>query len=162
MTPRDYEGLIKQIYPNTETVSIVGGEELVPPQFGNVLISIKPVNGLEISDFDKRTILEGLKQYTIAGINQKIVDLKILYVELDSSVYFDTTKVSNPESLKTLVIRSLNAYASSPDLSKFGGRFKYSKCQKVIDDTDVAITSNITNVIIRRNLNSVINQFAPV
>ena len=160
VTPRDYEGLIKQIYPNTETVSIVGGEELVPPQFGNVLISIKPVNGLEISDFDKRTILDGLRQYTIAGINQKIVDLKILYVELNSSVYFDTTKVSNSESLKTSVIRSLNAYASSPDLSKFGGRFKYSKCQKVIDETDVAITSNITNVIIRRNLNSVINQFA--
>ena len=160
VTGRDYEGIIKSIYPNTESVSVVGGEELVPPQFGNVLISIKPVNGIDVSDFDKKQILDGLKQYTIAGINQKIVDLKILFVELDSSVYYDITKVGNSNTLKTNVIRSLNSYSTSVDINKFGGRFKYSKAQKVIDDTDIAITSNITKVIIRRNLNAVLNQFA--
>ena len=160
VTGRDYEGIIKSIYPNTESVSVVGGEELVPPQFGNVLISIKPVNGIDVSDFDKKQILDGLKQYTIAGINQKIVDLKILFVELDSSVYYDITKVGNSNTLKTNVMRSLNSYSTSVDINKFGGRFKYSKAQKVIDDTDLAITSNITKVIIRRNLNAVLNQFA--
>jgi hypothetical protein len=160
VTGRDYEGIIKSIYPNTESVSVVGGEELTPPQFGNVLISIKPVNGIDVSDFDKKQILDGLKQYTIAGINQKIVDLKILFVELDSSVYYDITKVGNSNTLKTNVIRSLNSYSTSVDINKFGGRFKYSKAQKVIDDTDIAITSNITKVIIRRNLNAVLNQFA--
>jgi len=160
VTGRDYEGIIKSIYPNTESVSVVGGEELVPPQFGNVLISIKPVNGLDVSDFDKKQILDGLKQYTIAGINQKIVDLKILFVELDASVYYDVTKVGNSNTLKTDIMRSLNSYSSSIDINKFGGRFKYSKVQKVIDDTDIAVTSNITKVIIRRNLNAVLNQFA--
>ena len=160
VTARDYEGIIKEIYPNTESVSVVGGEELDPPQFGNVLISIKPVNGTEVSDFDKKNILDGLKQYTIAGINQKLVDLKILFVELESYVYYDVTKVSNAESLKTNVIKSLNSYAKSIDLNKFGGRFKYSKAQKVIDDTSIAVTSNITRVIIRRNLSVAINQFA--
>ena len=103
VTGRDYEGLIKQVYPNTESVSVVGGEELDPPQFGNVLISIKPVNGTEVSDFDKKNILSALKQYTVAGINQKIVDLKVLFVELDSYVYYDSTKVTLPENLKTAV-----------------------------------------------------------
>jgi len=159
VTARDYEGIIKSIYANTESVSVVGGEELTPPQFGNVLISIKPLNGIEVSDFDKKNILEGLKQYTVAGINQKIVDLKILFVEIDSSVYYDTTKVSNAENLKSAVIESLNTYSQSIDLNKFGGRFKYSKTQKVIDDTDIAITSNITIVIVRRNLNAAIDQF---
>ena len=160
VTPRDYEGIIKQIYPNTESVSVVGGEELTPPQFGNVLISIKPINGTEVSNFDKQNILDGIKQYSIAGISQKIVDLKVLYVELRSFVYYDNTKVGNAESLRTEVISSLNSYANSIDLNKFGGRFKYSKCQKVIDDTDIAITSNITRVIVRRNLSAVINQNA--
>ncbi|NRA93878.1 MAG: baseplate wedge protein [Psychroserpens sp.] len=159
VTARDYEGIIKSIYPNTESVSVVGGEELTPPQFGNVLISIKPLNGIEVSDFDKKNILEGLKQYTVAGINQKIVDLKILFVEIDAFVYYDTTKVSNAENLKSEVIDSLNTYSKSIDLNKFGGRFKYSKTQKVIDDTDIAITSNITRVIVRRNLNVAIDQF---
>lgn len=160
VTARDYEGIIKEIYPNTESVSVVGGEELNPPQFGNVLISIKPVNGTEVSDFDKKNILEGLKQYTIAGINQQIIDLKILYIELESYVYYDVTKVSTADALKTEVIGSLNTYAKSIDLNKFGGRFKYSKAQKVIDDTNIAVTSNITRVIIRRNLSVAIGQFA--
>ena len=160
VTARDYEGIIKQIYPNTESVSVVGGEELNPPQFGNVLISIKPVNGTEVSDFDKKNILEGLKQYTIAGINQQIIDLKILYIELESYVYYDVTKVSTADALKTEVIGSLNTYAKSIDLNKFGGRFKYSKAQKVIDDTNIAVTSNITRVIVRRNLSVAIGQFA--
>ena len=159
VTGRDYEGIIKEVYPNTESVSVVGGEELDPPQFGNVLISIKPVNGTEVSDFDKKNILSALKQYTIAGINQKIIDLKILFVELESYVYYDSTKVSLAENLKTAISKSLDTYASSIDLNKFGGRFKYSKSQKVIDDTDIAVTSNITRVIVRRNLSAVLDQF---
>ena len=160
VTSRDYEAIIKQVYPNTETVSVVGGEELDPPQFGNVLLSIKPVNGTEVSEFDKENILRALKQYTIAGINQKIVDLKVLFVEIESSVYYDTNKVGNVDSLKTEVISSLNTYATSIDLNKFGGRFKYSKTQKIIDDTNSAITSNITRVIVRRNLSAAIDIFA--
>ena len=160
VTTRDYEGIIKEVYPNTESVSVVGGEELEPPQFGNVFISIKPINGVEVSDFDKKNILDALKSYTIAGVNQQIIDLKILYVELESFIYYDNTKVNTADSLKTSVTTSLSRYASSIDLNKFGGRFKYSKVQKVIDDTDTAITSNITRVIIRRNLSAAIDQFA--
>ena len=63
VTARDYEAIIQSIYPNTESVSVVGGEELDPPQFGNVLISIKPKNGDFVSDFDKQQILSKLKNY---------------------------------------------------------------------------------------------------
>ena len=72
VTTRDYEGIIKQVYPNTESVSIVGGEELDPPQFGNVIISIKPLNGIDVSDFDKKQIMEALKQYTIAESTNRL------------------------------------------------------------------------------------------
>lgn len=160
VTTRDYEGIVKEVYPNAESISVVGGEELDPPQFGNVFISIKPVNGVDVSDFDKKNILDSLKSYTIAGVNQQIVDLKVLYVEIESSIYYDNTKVDSGDSLKTSVITSLNRYAKSVDLSRFGGRFKYSKVQKVIDDTNRSITSNITNVIIRRDLNAVTDNFA--
>ena len=91
VTSRDYEAIISSIYSNTESVAVVGGEELVPPQFGTVQISIKPKNGSYISDFDKQNILNQLKKYSIAGINQKIIDLKVLHVELDSTIYFDTS-----------------------------------------------------------------------
>jgi hypothetical protein len=160
VTSRDYEAIIKQIYPETESVAVVGGEELDPPEYGNVILSIKPKNGTYVSDFDKSRILSDLKQYTISGINQKIIDLKILYVELDSSVYYNNSQISNANTLKTRVVNSLTKYSESLDLNKFGGRFKYSKVLQIIDNTDSAITSNISKVIIRRDLRVSLNQFA--
>ena len=160
VTPRDYEAIIKKIYPDTESVAVVGGEEMDPPEFGTVTISIKPKNGTYVSAFNKTRILSQLKQYAVSGINQKIEDLKILYVEIDSAVYFDENKVSTSSALQTKVLNSLTAYSNSVDMNKFGGRFKYSKVQQVIDSTDTAITSNITRVRIRRDLKAAINQFA--
>ena len=160
VTSRDYEAIIKKIYPNTESVSVIGGEELDPPEFGTVAISIKPKNGDLVSDFTKNQILSKLKQYSISGINQKIIDLKLLYVELDSNVYYNDSRVSTADSLKTDVVNSLTTYSKSINLNKFGGRLKYSKLLKVIDDTNNAITSNITKIRIRRNLQISANQFA--
>jgi hypothetical protein len=159
VTSRDYETIIKKIYPDTESVAVIGGEELDPPEFGTVSISIKPKNGTFVSDFSKSRILSQLKQYSISGINQKIIDLKVLYVEIDSSIYYNYSQVSAVESLKTKVINSLDEYSNSLDLNKFGGRFKYSKVLQIIDNTDTSITSNITKVRIRRDLKALINQF---
>jgi len=160
VTARDYEAIIKKIYPDTESVAIVGGEELVPPEYGTVTISIKPKGGTYVSSFNKEQIQNKLKQYSVSGINQKIIDLKILYVEIDSSVYYNSNQVSAKESLKTKVVNSLTEYSESTDLNKFGGRFKYSKVLQIIDNTDVSITSNITKVKIRRDLKALINQFS--
>ena len=157
VTARDYEGIIQSIYPNTESVSVVGGEELDPPQFGNVIISIKPKNGSYISDFDKQTLLSKLKNYSLSGINQKIVDLKVLYVEIDSAVYYDNSRTSSVADLKSAVVSVLNSFAKA-NINQFGGRFKYSKICQTIDNCDNAITSNITRVIIRRDLKVQINQ----
>ena len=160
VTPRDYEAIIETIYPKTESVAVVGGEELDPPQFGKVQISIKPKNGTYVSDFDKQQIKNKLKNYAIAGINSEIVDLKILFVEIDSTVYYNSTQVADASTLRTTVINSLQQYANNVEINKFGGRFKYSKMNQLIDRVDNAITSNITKVIIRRDLKALLNQFA--
>ena len=160
VTPRDYEAIIQTIYPKTESVAVVGGEELDPPQFGRVQISIKPKNGTYVSDFDKQQIKNKLKSYAIAGINSEIVDLKILYVEIDSTVYYNTSQVADSSTLRTTIINALNQYANNVEINKFGGRFKYSKMNQLIDRVDNAITSNITKVKIRRDLKALTNQFA--
>ena len=160
VTPRDYEAIIGTIFPQTESVAVVGGEELDPPQFGKVQISIKPKNGTFVSDFDKSQIKNKLKNYAIAGINSEIVDLKILYVEIDTTAYYNSSQISSATDLRTSIIRSLNGYASNVEINKFGGRFKYSKVSTLIDRVDNGITSNITKVIVRRDLKALLNQFA--
>ena len=160
VTTKDYEAIIQSVFPDAESVSVVGGEELDPPEFGTVVLSIKPRNATFLSDFTKTRILDQLKNYAIAGINQRIVDLKILYIELDSAVYYNTNVYDETDTLKAQVTQSLTNYGRSTNLNRFGGRFKYSDSVAVIDDTNKAITSNITKVVMRRDLKPVFNSFA--
>ena len=160
VTSRDYEAIISSIYPQTESVAVIGGEELDPPQFGKVQISIKPKNGTYVSDFDKQNIKSKLKNYAIAGINSDIIDLKVIYVELHSTVYYDSAKVVDHLNLKSLITDSLTKYSNNVEMNKFGGRFKYSKINQLIDRVHEGITSNITKVIIRRDLKASLDTFA--
>ena len=160
VTSRDYEAIIQSIYPSTESVAVVGGEELSPPRFGTVQISIKPKNGTYVSDFDKQQILNKLKSYSIAGIRQSIIDLKVLYVELDSNIYYNLSQTASVDNLKTNIISALTNYSKDVDMNRFGGRFKYSKVLQLIDRVDNSITSNITRIRIRRDMKVLKNQFA--
>ena len=160
VTPRDYEAIIQNIFPRTESVAVIGGEELDPPQFGKVQISIKPKNGTFVSDFDKSQIKNKLKNYAIAGINSEIVDLKVLYVEINSNIYYNPSQFPSDITLRSRIVSALNSYANNVEINKFGGRFKYSKVGTLIDRVDNAITSNITKVIVRRDLKALLNQFA--
>ena len=160
VTPRDYEAIVQSIYPNTESISVVGGEELDPPEFGTVVLSIKPRNGTFLSDFTKQNILTKLKSYSIAGINQRIEDLKLLYVELDTSVYYNNSIFDDANDLKAQIIQALTEYGGSTNLNKFGGRFKYSEAQRIVDRANPSITSNIMRVKMRRDMKCLINQVA--
>ena len=159
-TSSDYESVLGYIYPNVESVTAYGGEEMNPPRFGKVFISVKPRNGDFLSDETKRELIQKLKSYAVAGIVPEFIDLKYLYVELTTNPYYNPSLNDDPENLKTGVSNALTQYSRSIDVNKFGGRFKYSKAVSLIDSVDSSITSNITLVTIRRNLKSVLGQFA--
>ena len=160
VTSNDYKSLIPTIYPNVESVNAYGGDELDPPEYGKVFISIKPRNGTFLSEITKQTILSTIRKYSIAGIRPQIIDLSYLYIELESAVYYNANQTSNPEVVRTKVIDTLTEYSNSKDVNSFGGRFKYSKAVGLIDDCNKSITSNITKVKMRRDLNPELNTFA--
>jgi len=160
VTSSDYESVLSYIYPNVESVTAFGGEEMSPPRFGKVFISVKPRNGDFLSDETKRELIQRLKSYAVAGIVPEFIDLKYLYVELETNPYYNTSLNDDPENLKTGVSNALTQYSRSIDVNKFGGRFKYSKAVSLIDSVDSSIVSNITLVKIRRNLKAVLGQFA--
>ena len=160
VTASDYESVLGYIYPNVESVTAYGGEEMSPPRFGKVFISVKPRNGDFLSDQTKRELIQRLKSYAVAGIVPEFIDLKYLYVELQTSPYYNPSLNDDPNNLKTGVSNALTQYSRSIDVNKFGGRFKYSKAVSLIDSIDSSITSNITLVTIRRNLKAVLGQFA--
>jgi hypothetical protein len=160
VTANDYESIIPRLYPETESISVYGGEDLNPPRYGRVFISIKPFNGPFVSSQVKDNLVRLLRKYSVAGIVPEIVDLKYLYVEFDSTIYYNSNLVTSGEIVRTTVSQNITKYADSSELNRYGARFKYSKFLKIIDDSSNAITSNITKVRMRRDLFPLINQFA--
>jgi len=159
VTAQDYESIIPTVYPETESVSVYGGEELDPPQYGKVFISVKPFNGVYLSNLIKENIKRLIKKYSVAGIVTEIVDLKYLYIEIDTSVYYNTNLAPNAAYVKSIVSNNILEYSDSTELNKFGARFKYSKFLKLIDDSHESITSNITRVTMRRDMRANLNSF---
>jgi len=160
VTAKDYESIIPTIYPETESISVFGGEDLAPPQFGKVFISIKPTNGAYLSNLIKDNIEREIKKYSVAGIIPEIIDLKYLYLEPSINAYYNTNLAQSANSIASIVSSTVERYANSSELNKFGARFKYSKFLKIIDDSSDAITSNITTVVMRRDLRVALNSFA--
>ena len=153
LSANDFEVLIpNKIYPETESISVFGGEDLVPPQFGKVFISIKPRNGDFVPNLVKQNIKRDLKKYSVAGIVPEILDLKYLFIETNSKVYYNTNLAPSAAFVSTKVQRDITKYSESAELNKYGARFKYSKFLKVIDQSHESVTSNITTVEMRRDL----------
>ena len=160
VTASDFEAIVPTIYPETESISAYGGEELTPPQYGKVFVSIKPTNGVFLSSAIKENIKNQINKYSVAGIITEIVDLKYLYVETNSQVYYNPNQAPNSSFVSSLVTTNVNLYSNSTELNKFGARFKYSKFQRIVDESHESITSNITVVDIRRDMEATMNQFA--
>lgn len=160
VTSTDYEYIIPKIYSETESVSVFGGEDLNPPQFGKVFASIKPINGAYLSNLVKDNIKREIKKYSVGGIDLEITDLKYLYIEALVNVYYDSNNANSGDQIRSIVSTNIDQYASSTEINKFGARFKYSKFLNIVDNSNSAITSNITTIQMRRDLRASLNAFA--
>jgi hypothetical protein len=160
VTPEDYEAIIPRIYPEAESVSAYGGESLTPPQYGKVFITIKPFYGNFVPNSVKDNLKNKLRRYSVSGIAPEIIDLKYLFIEVFSNVYYNPNLAKSADYVKSIVSDNVTTYSKSHDLNSYGARFKYSKFQKIIDDSHAAVTSNITKIQIRRDLRAILNTFA--
>jgi hypothetical protein len=161
LTSTDYETLIpNKIYPEAESITVFGGEDLIPPQYGKDFISIKPRNGDFVPNSIKQNIKRDLKKYAVAGIVAEILDLKYLYIETDSKVYYNSNSAPNVPYVSSLIQSTITKYKESTELNRYGARFKYSKFLGIIDQSHPSITSNITTLRMRRDLGLAIGSFA--
>ena len=159
VTANDYETLIPSIFPETESVSCFGGEELSPPRFGQVFCAVKPTNGSYLSNSLKENLKNAIKKYNVAGISLDITDLKYLYIEPNVSVYYNCNAGGSKNDIINAVMNAILEYVNNEDLMGFGGRFKFSKFQCLIDGADPSITSNITSLRMKRDLRVALNSF---
>ena len=159
VTANDYQTLIPTVFPETEAVSCFGGEELSPPRFGQVFCAVKPTNGSYLSNALKENLKNTIKKYNVAGINLDITDLKYLYIEPNVSVYYNCNAGGSKNDIVNAVMTAILEYLNDQDQMGFGGRFKFSKFQCLVDGADPSITSNITSLRMRRDLRVALNSF---
>ena len=150
VTAGDYKAIIPQIYPNVKAISVWGGEFANPAVYGKVFISILPKAGVSITTSTKTSIVNSLQDYNVVSITPELVDLET--TKIIPTVVFkynanNTTK--SKEALAALVITAITDY-STESLEQFEEVFRYSPFTTIIDDTDVAILSNITNIKISK------------
>ena len=152
VTAQDYEAIVRKVYPATSDIIIFGGEDQDPPEYGKVFISLKPKDASYITSLTKNQIVKELKQYVVASVEPKLVDPSILFVEMNSKIYYNGSSTDQTTSqIRDKVIGGVQSYLDTSDTEKFNGKFRYSKMVGVIDDADRNINSNLTSVTMRKD-----------
>ena len=90
----------------------------------------------------------------------EVLDLKYLYIEANINAYYNPSLTPDSNSVKTVISNNIADYADSSEMNKYGARFKYSKFQTLVDNSNQSITSNITKIEIRRDMKPALNQNA--
>ena len=140
VTVSDYEVLIAQIYENLDLVSVVGGEDVFPPQFGKVLITIKPNVGEAVSASEKARIKTELRKYKVGSVETVILDYISINIVIKPYIIYDPNKTKNREfELLALLSALIKAYSESLDFDKFGGTYSDLDLRCKIKDLDDAI-----------------------
>ena len=152
VTAQDYEAIVRKVYPATSDIIIFGGEDQDPPEYGKVFIVLKPNDASYLTSLTKSQIIADLKKYVIASVEPEIVDPSILYVEITSKIFYNTSLTDQTEGqIRDKAINSVQSYIDTSDTEKFNGKFRYSKFIGVIDDADISINSNLTSVMMRKD-----------
>ena len=152
VTSDDYAAIVRNIYPAISDIITFGGEEDDPPEYGKVKIVIKPESSNYLSNATKKDIAKKLKPYMVASVIPDIIDASILYVEVNSSIYYDSSRTTQrPEQVQTKVKSSLESYLKQSQTEKFNGKFRYSKFVSTIDNSDSSINSNTTSLTLRKD-----------
>lgn len=161
VTSNDYAAIVRNLYPSIADIIVFGGEDQVPPEYGKVFIAVKPSEANALSSATKKDLSDQLKKYTIASVKPVFVDPSLLFIEISSKIYFDGSKTNMlPAEVAAKVSTGVSEYLETSDTEKFNGKFRYSKFIGVIDGSDRAISSNITEVTLRKDFYAQINASA--
>ena len=152
VTASDYDAIVRNVYPAVSDIIIFGGEEQDPPSYGKVFIVLKPTNAAFLTSITKNEIIAELKKFVVASVQPEIIDPSILYVELSSKIFYDTSITDQtPAQIRDKAIGAVQDYLNTSNVEKFNGKFRYSKVVGVIDNSDRSITSNLTSVTMRKD-----------
>lgn len=146
VTSEDYENLLKLSFPEINTVTAFGGEDLSPPQFGKVFVSVDLNDTDGLPDVKKQEYYRFLKPRCSISIDPVFIDPEYTYLNIESTVRYNRNiTLLTVDDIKTIVTSAILSYAKN-NLNNFNKVFRYSKCVQAIDNSQTSIVSNETNI----------------
>lgn len=153
----DFEILLKNKFPEIQAVSVYGGEEKSPPQYGKVIIAVDTDNAYGVSLANKVKYYDYLKDRAALGIEPVIEAAKFMYLYVSSDVYYNINLTDqSPSAIKSTVASAVSTYSTN-NLSDFKKTFRYSNFVAAIDGADSSIVSNDTYVLAAYAINPTLN-----
>jgi hypothetical protein len=147
VTAEDYKTILVEKYPNIDSISVWGGEDNDPPQYGAVFISIKPKHGLELSPLTKASLTDDiLSKYNMLAITPIIVTPEYTYVDIDTTVKYNPLKTTlSSGEVQTVVIEDVKEFFQE-EIAQFQVNLRFSKLSQTIDAADTAISNSLTTL----------------
>ena len=153
VTENDFEHIVSEIYPQAASVTAFGGEKLTPPVYGKVYVAIRPKTGNKLNETTKNKIKKDLAKYSVASIEPVIIDPTSFYVIPKSYVYYNGNDTNLTGSqLGTKILQGIDDYNKAGQTNRFNGRIDGSKFGAMIDNSDNAISGNVTQMTLGQNL----------
>jgi len=158
VTPDDYKAIIKNEFADIEAVQVWGGEDHDVPDYGKVYISIKPLSAEVLTATQKTTIItQILKPKNVVSITPVLVDPEYTYIDLEVYFKYNPNLATVTASGLATNIRSTLISYNTDTLRSFGGVYRDSNVLKKIDDTNIAILSNITRIKMTKKITPTLN-----
>ena len=147
ITENDYEIILKSKFPEIQAISVYGGEELNPPRFGKVIISVDVKDADGVSDNNKTKYAAYLSSRSPITIKPVIISSEFMFLGIDSTIYYNTKTTSASESsIRQITLDAINSY-NTEYLSDFKRTFRASRLSSIIDAADAHILSNDIKVL---------------
>ena len=151
VTPDDYKSIIQANFANIRAITVWGGEDHDPPDYGRVYITIAPKESEALSFQDKEYIKAiYLKPKNVVSITPIIIDPTYTYIYLEVFFkYNPNTTNDNIDSLQEKVRETLVTYQDN-ELKRFDGVFRHSKVLTLVDATDFSIINSTVRVYMKK------------
>jgi len=155
VTTEDYKVYAKKLYANAKSVQVFGGESgsfdtslgvVSTAEYGKVFISIVSTTGLNLTTSEKKQLVTDFGKYTVASITPVIVDPETIFIILNVTFKYDSSKTTSSASqIESEITNDLTSYNTNT-LEQFEGLFRHSKITRLVDDANSSILNNTTNV----------------
>ena len=145
VTIDDYKVLVRA-NSNATAVSVWGGEDNDPPEYGRVFISAKPSEAETLTADEKARLLPILDSKGILTVRPKIIDPEYTYLYFNIFVKYNSSLTTlSSGGISSLVRTGIDTF-SDDNLESFEGVFRYSQFLNYIVELDPAIISAYARV----------------